>query len=45
MGAYTWWLDDVMMDEGDRLKKKIHRRPKRSSGGIRRCSFFACSIS
>ena len=21
--AYTWWLDDVMMDEGDRLKKKI----------------------
>jgi hypothetical protein len=20
--AYTWWLDDVMMDEGDRLKKK-----------------------
>ncbi len=21
--AYTWWLDDVLMDEGDRLKKKI----------------------
>ena len=20
--AYTWWVDDVMMDEGDRLKKK-----------------------
>jgi hypothetical protein len=20
--AYTWWLDDVLMDEGDRLKKK-----------------------
>ncbi len=20
--AYTWWIDDVMMDEGDRLKKK-----------------------
>jgi hypothetical protein len=23
LGAFTWWLDDVMMDEGDRLKKKI----------------------
>lgn len=22
-GAYTWWLDDVMMDEGGRLKKKL----------------------
>ena len=22
-GAYTWWVDDVMMDEGDRLKKKV----------------------
>lgn len=22
-GAFTWWLDDVLMDEGDRLKKKI----------------------
>jgi hypothetical protein len=22
-GAYTWWLDDVMMDEAERLKKKI----------------------
>ncbi len=21
--AYTWWVDDVMMDEGDRLKKKV----------------------
>ena len=21
--AYTWWIDDVMMEEGDRLKKKI----------------------
>ncbi len=21
--AYSWWLDDVMMDEGERLKKKI----------------------
>ncbi len=21
--AYTWWIDDFMMDEGDRLKKKI----------------------
>lgn len=21
--AFTWWIDDVMMDEGDRLKKKI----------------------
>jgi hypothetical protein len=23
MAAYTWWLDDVLMDEADRLKKKI----------------------
>jgi hypothetical protein len=23
MGAYTWWIDDVMMDEGERLKKKL----------------------
>lgn len=22
-GAFTWWIDDVMMDEGERLKKKI----------------------
>jgi hypothetical protein len=22
-GAFTWWLDEVLMDEGDRLKKKI----------------------
>ena len=21
--AFTWWIDDVMMDEGERLKKKI----------------------
>ena len=21
--AYTWWIDDVMMEEGDRLKQKI----------------------
>ena len=21
--AYSWWLDDVMLDEGERLKKKI----------------------
>jgi hypothetical protein len=21
-GAYTWWVDDVIMDEGERLKKK-----------------------
>jgi hypothetical protein len=21
--AFTWWIDDVIMDEGDRLKKKI----------------------
>ena len=24
MAAYTWWLDDVMMDESERLKKKIN---------------------
>ncbi|HYU78572.1 MAG TPA: hypothetical protein VEK56_06280 [Vicinamibacterales bacterium] len=23
-GAYTWWIDDVQMDEGARLKKKIN---------------------
>jgi hypothetical protein len=22
-GAYTWWVDDVMMDEGGRLKQKL----------------------
>jgi hypothetical protein len=22
-GAYTWWVDDVIMDEGERLKKKV----------------------
>jgi hypothetical protein len=22
-GAFTWWVDDVAMEEGDRLKKKI----------------------
>jgi hypothetical protein len=22
-GAYTWWVDDVMMDEGKRLKDKV----------------------
>ena len=21
--AFTWWLDDVLMDEGDRVKKKV----------------------
>ena len=23
VGAFTWWIDDVMMEEGDRLKKKL----------------------
>jgi len=23
LGAYTWWVDDVLMEEGDRLKKKV----------------------
>jgi hypothetical protein len=23
VGAFTWWVDDVMMEEGDRLKKKL----------------------
>ncbi|MFB3902177.1 MAG: hypothetical protein ACE15E_01885 [Acidobacteriota bacterium] len=22
-GAYTWWIEDVVMDEGERLKRKI----------------------
>ncbi|CAN5689231.1 hypothetical protein BH24ACI5_BH24ACI5_11600 [soil metagenome] len=22
-GSFTWWVDDVMMDEGERLKKKL----------------------
>lgn len=22
-GAFTWWVDDVVMDEGERLKKKL----------------------
>jgi hypothetical protein len=24
MGAFTWWVDDVQMDEGERLKKKLN---------------------
>jgi hypothetical protein len=28
--AFTWWIDDVLMDEGDRLKKKIEA-PDRAS--------------
>ena len=28
--AITWWLDDVMMDEGDRMKKKVEP-PDRSA--------------
>jgi hypothetical protein len=27
-GAFTWWLDDVLMDEGDRIKKKIEAPDK-----------------
>jgi hypothetical protein len=23
MGAFTWWVDDVQMDEGERLRKKL----------------------
>ncbi len=23
-GSFTWWIDDVMMDEADRLKRKVH---------------------
>jgi hypothetical protein len=23
LAAYSWWLDDVLMDEGDRIKKKV----------------------
>ncbi|MBM3997884.1 MAG: hypothetical protein FJ303_27655 [Planctomycetes bacterium] len=26
--AYTWWIDDVMMDEGERLKKKTEAPDK-----------------
>jgi hypothetical protein len=25
--AYTWWLDDVMMDEQERLKRKEEKKP------------------
>jgi hypothetical protein len=24
LGSFTWWLDDVMMDEAERLKRKAH---------------------
>jgi hypothetical protein len=27
--AFTWWVDDVMMDEGERLKKKIEAPPEK----------------
>lgn len=26
--AWTWWVDDVLMDEGDRLKKKLNAPDK-----------------
>jgi hypothetical protein len=28
--AFTWWVDDVMMDEGDRLKKKANPPPDKA---------------
>lgn len=28
--AYTWWVDDVLMDEGERLKKKVPPAQPRS---------------
>ena len=30
--AYTWWIDDVMMDEGDRMKKKVEAPDKTAWG-------------
>jgi hypothetical protein len=39
--AVTWWIDDVMMDEGDRVKKKV-RDPNalRGSGYVYRHRVF-----
>ena len=43
-GAFTWWVDDVIMDEAERLKNKVDRArtPRR---GTSRCGTSACSIS
>jgi hypothetical protein len=39
--AVTWWVDDVMMDEGDRQKKKItDPMPQRAAGYVVRHRVF-----
>jgi len=39
--AITWWVDDVMMDEGDRVKKKANDpNPLRGSGYVYRHRVF-----
>jgi hypothetical protein len=39
--AVTWWIDDVMMDEGDRVKKKASDpNPLRGSGYVYRQRAF-----
>jgi hypothetical protein len=37
--AVTWWLDDVAMEEGDRVKKKIEGNP------IRRRNYFSVMLA
>ena len=39
--AVTWWIDDVMMDEGDRVKKKVNNpNALRGSGYVYRHRVF-----
>lgn len=41
LAAVTWWVDDVMMDEGDRQKKKASDpKPQRGSGYVYRHRVF-----
>ena len=41
-GALAWWMD-TLMNEGERLKKKIGRRTRRR--GTTTCTASACSWS
>ena len=41
--AFTWWIDDVLMDEGKRLKDKTSRRT--AQPGTSRWRSSGCSIS
>ena len=42
-GSYTWWVDNVLMDEETRLKNK--QPPPNPQVGTTRCTWSACSTS